>query len=73
MYPLYADHKTLGVALVLTGIGLIAWAASTGRKPVILSAVWPDLDTLASRAANQQGMLWLIDNEIDRRGWESDG
>jgi hypothetical protein len=35
--------------------------------------VWPDLVTLADRAANQPGMLWLIGNEIDRRDWESGG
>jgi hypothetical protein len=35
--------------------------------------VWPDLNTLASRAANQPGMLWVIGNEIDRRDWESGG
>jgi hypothetical protein len=35
--------------------------------------VWPDLDTLASRVANQPGMLWLIGNEIDRRDWSGGG
>jgi hypothetical protein len=36
-------------------------------------SVWPRLDKLAERAANQPGMLWLIGNEIDRRDWESGG
>jgi hypothetical protein len=33
--------------------------------------VWPNLNTLAARSANQPGMLWLIGNEIDRRDWGS--